>query len=712
MYGKTDDTQDRLEVTIGLGGYGSTNTGIAWFDDIKVENLDSLPVGKTAISLFTEKQEDSSKTSKYSNLKYIIITLLVIFVIGAIISLFKNNKSANSNKENKTSYVKSTGALNIKETDEGILKKTKYTRNDFIVMLIMTFIYLIIALFNLGSRNFPQTSWTPTFPGESFIADLGKEVTLSRLYFNNGLGIGRECTGKYRVEYLNGQGNYLPLCSYEKKDIFVWKFVDVEAVKTRGLKFIVDVPNGALNEVGVFELGSIKPLNNIKIVQTDINPKDLGTPKNLFDEPQTVVYNPTYLDGMYFDEIYHARTAYEFLHRIEPFENTHPPLGKLFISLGILAFGMVPFGWRIVGTLFGVAMVPLMYMFGKKLFGKSFYAILAAFLTMFDFMHFTQSRIATIDVYVTFFIILMYYFMFDYIKRKSYMLDFKDSIKPLLFCGIAFGLGAASKWIAIYGVAGLAILFISVKYFEYKDYVQIRLKDTKKKSVNPDWYSLFITVYMKRTAIYCCLFFIAIPLTIYILSFIPYMAVPGPDHGIDLFYRNSINMYNYHKNLVATHPFQSAWWEWPIMSRPIAYYAGTNPFTGNVSNITAFGNPAIWWVGIPAFFVSLYFLIKKKKDRKILFLLIAAVFFQYVPWIIIPRIAFIYHYFSIVPFMVLLIVYLIKELIEKYSKSKHYIYSYLGIVVGLFIMFYPVLSGYEVNPEYMKYLRWFKHWYF
>jgi len=51
---------------------------------------------------------------------------------------------------------------------------------------------------------------------------------------------------------------------------------------------------------------------------------------------------------------------------MSPYETTHPPLGKIFIALGILVFGMVPFGWRIVGTLFGVAMVPVMYMFGKR----------------------------------------------------------------------------------------------------------------------------------------------------------------------------------------------------------------------------------------------------------------------------------------------------------------------------------------------------------
>ncbi|MDT2263872.1 hypothetical protein P7H12_10120 [Paenibacillus larvae] len=87
----------------------------------------------------------------------------------------------------------------------------------------------------------------------------------------------------------------------------------------------------------------------------------------LFDEQKDAPYEPTYLNGTYFDEIYHARTAYEHLHQIEPYESTHPPLGKIFISAGIWLFGMNPLGWRIVGTLFGVGMIPLMYAFGKRL---------------------------------------------------------------------------------------------------------------------------------------------------------------------------------------------------------------------------------------------------------------------------------------------------------------------------------------------------------
>ena len=102
-----------------------------------------------------------------------------------------------------------------------------------------------------------------------------------------------------------------------------------------------------------------------------------------------------------------ARTAYEHLHGMAPYENTHPPLGKVFIMLGISIFGMNPFGWRIVGTLFGIAMLPLMFALAKRVTKSSKWAGLATFLFAVDGMHFVQTRIATIDVYGVFFIMAM-----------------------------------------------------------------------------------------------------------------------------------------------------------------------------------------------------------------------------------------------------------------------------------------------------------------
>lgn len=742
LYGKTADKQESFTLTIGLGGYGSLNTGTAWFDDVCVELLHAPPEGMAVINLYPPASYDTAKAGAKTGRSILIMAavLLAVFLFGVLYVTLKNRNiivkkqgsNAKADKTGKTqrkadarrnggikSADRAKGAMGSAALQGGNTKKVlnqirameitklKIDKKDVAIMAAMTLIYLVAALINLGSLKTPQTSWQPIKPGEYFILDLGEQTDISRISYHCGLG-----RGNYRLEYLKvgGEGEEYALLQAivldNYNDFYKWKHINTQ-IRTSRLKITVEEPGGVLNEIGIFKTGSTDKAINVNIAGKSAEVDGRGRVENLFDEQQLVPYRSTYLDNTYFDEIYHARTAYEHINKIEPYETTHPPLGKIFIALGILIFGMNPFGWRIIGTLFGAAMIPAMYVFGKKLFVNRFYGFCAAFLMMFDFMHFAQTRIATIDVYVTFFVILMYYYMFDYYINKSYLVGFAKSLKPLFLSGLFFGIGVACKWIALYGAAGLAMLFFLAKAGEIRDY--IRLKNDRKGRKLP-WISNFVPLYVSSTMLYCVLFFIIIPGIIYILSYIPFMMVPGPGHGIQDVFSYQVHMYNYHKNLTATHSFSSSWWQWPIMTKPIWFYSGADMPPGKVSTIVSLGNPAVWWTSIAAIIVSAVIAIKKR-DKKM-----AAVFIsigsQYLPWILVPRIAFIYHYFSIIPFAILSVVYVIKELLDRYPDAKYLVYTYLVITAVFFVRFYPALSGMEVSRKYIEGLKWFKTWIF
>ena len=190
----------------------------------------------------------------------------------------------------------------------------------------------------------------------------------------------------------------------------------------------------------------------------------------LFDEQELIPGRATYMNSMYFDEIYHGRTAYEFLRGIYPYETTHPPLGKEFIALSVAVFGMTPFGWRFIGAILGVLMLAIMYILLKNMFGKTVIATCATFLFGFDFMRYTQTRIATIDTYAVLFILLAYYFMYRYLTNA---LDtpLRKTIAPLALSGLFFGIGCASKWVVVYAGVGLAVIYVIrlVLYYRYCD---------------------------------------------------------------------------------------------------------------------------------------------------------------------------------------------------------------------------------------------------
>ena len=154
----------------------------------------------------------------------------------------------------------------------------------------------------------------------------------------------------------------------------------------------------------------------------------------LCDEQEHVPDAASFMNSSYFDEIYHVRTAIEHQKDIWPYEVSHPPLGKLIIGIGISLFGVTPFGWRFMGTLFGVLMLPVMYVFLKKLFGGKVVPVLGTVIFAADFMHYVQTRIATIDTYAVFFILLMYLFMYLWCEdgKKRY----------LALSGLFFGIGA------------------------------------------------------------------------------------------------------------------------------------------------------------------------------------------------------------------------------------------------------------------------------
>ena len=74
-------------------------------------------------------------------------------------------------------------------------------------------------------------------------------------------------------------------------------------------------------------------------------------------------------------------------------------------------------------------------------------------------MHFTQTRIATIDSYVVLFIMVMYLFMFRYSQMRWRRDGFARSLIPLGLSGLFMGISWATKWVGIYGSAGLVVIF-------------------------------------------------------------------------------------------------------------------------------------------------------------------------------------------------------------------------------------------------------------
>lgn len=589
----------------------------------------------------------------------------------------------------------------------------KLSRKDFIIMLIMTIFYAIPAIYNLGGFRVPETGWAPSSKDDGIVIDLGKEVEVSKVMLYQGYNEEKYDGVKFEIKYLSAYDTYWNSESIEKTGFYSWK-VSTKEYKTSKIKIIPNRPGATINEIAIFQKGSTLPLSIKSISSSNENPNvtPIKSPdgtsyklSNLIDEQDKVDFYTLSSTSTYFDEVFYPRTALDFINKIIPFERTHPPLGKYFVMIGMLIFGVNPFGWRIIGTLFGVAMIPLMYLFGLKIFKKRFYAFCTAFLMMFDFMHYVQTRISTIDVYVTFFVILMYYYIYDYFVKRSYKVGFKKSLVPLLLCGLTLGIGVATKWIAMYGAVGIFLIFVIAKLDDIACYTAYR-----KSGLSSDLFNKFWSKYFVKTALVCILFFLIIPGVIYFASYTSIMQVPG--NGVKEFFNNQTHMYSFHNELNIKHSFSSPWWQWPIMAKPIWFYGSKALAVEKLtSSIICMGNPLIWWFSIPALITGIILAIKRKD--KYMIVPIFGALFQYIPWMVVRRMAFIYHYFSVIPFLIIVMVYLLKIFSEHGGKSaKRVVYIYLILTALLFIAFYPILSGMVIPRWYASILEWFPGWSF
>lgn len=582
-------------------------------------------------------------------------------------------------------------------------KTEKIVRADLIAMAVIIVAYSIVAYVNLGNTKSPQTFYQPSRANEEIRIDLGSVQSIDTVSYYLGIGdVGSnpEMTLAYSTDGMSWTDLNAPC---ELKSVFKWEVNElnapVQARYIRGVSSAVDYR--------MFEIAFWDPQGGLIEIQSVSGSDDCA---NIADEQDMAQYRTSFMNGTYFDEIYHPRTAYEHLHLMPYYETTHPPLGKLIMSVGIAVFGMTPFGWRVMGTLFGILMLPLMYVMLKKLFERTRYAVLGTLILAFDFMHFSLTRLGTIDSYSVAFIMAMYLFMFIFgknalriAKNEAYKLkDFaivKKLFVPLLLSGLMFGLGAATKWICLYAGAGLAVEFFMILAGIY-----MALPKKHKK---------VFSAFAVKTCLSCVVFFIAIPGVIYLLSYLPISMVEGYPNVWTTMLNNQKYMYNYHSNLEATHPYSSTWYQWPVVYRPLWAYSAPVETVGqnNIGCISIMGNPLVFWACIAAFFYTVIVGIIKR-DKKVLFLTVAFLA-QYLPWMLVTRCVFIYHFFASLPFLIMMIVYTLRDLEERFGWFRHISNCYVALCGLLFVGFYPVLSGMTITKEYSNiWLKWLSTWVF
>ena len=471
---------------------------------------------------------------------------------------------------------------------------------DWAILLAITAVYAVVAFWNLGVTAAPQDGYTSTAAGESVVLDLGEVREDFHIYYYGGIS---DTAFSFATSDDGVTFTQETDALFTRGTCFKWMAVRQPIYDASGK--VSDVTGGMLGFSGryvrvtfaaagaaLWEIGLVDGAGNALPVvgataQGGLEGRQ-SDPATLIDEQDTVPAQPSYLNSMYFDEIYHARTGYEHAHALSMYENTHPPLGKVFMSWFIRLWGMTPFAWRFPGALAGVLMIPALYLLAMQLFKKTRWATLCALLLAADCMHYTQTRIATIDSFPVLFIVLMFLFMLRWTQMSFYHQSLGKTLVPLALSGAFMGLAIASKWIGIYGAVGLALFFFArmATLWRQSVYAQAHRDEDAAFARAADGFMKNAVL----TLAWCVVFFVVVPLVIYALSYIPYLRYFGPIRLNMATLRRLIDaqltMFNYHSGMThETHYFSSVWYEWPIIAKPMWYYNADFKGAGMASSI-------------------------------------------------------------------------------------------------------------------------------
>lgn len=652
-----------------------------------------------------------------------------------------------------------------------IRKQTAIKKKDVYNCLVMFVIYMFINLIYLGGTAVPQTYWEVKNSNDYIILEIPEQSAVSEIWAYKGIDITDSTNNAIRVyatDTLNSESpqNIITASNFKgRKSITnngregsgsMYKWFKVLTLKDSH-KYIAFTAskNTRINEIVLIDKDG--KIIDYTIVQAST--EDENGIRAAFDERHLFPGYNSLITDMYFDEIYHARTAFEHIKGWQPYEITHPPLGKIIISIGIRIFGMNPFGWRISGALFSALLVPVLYLLGKLLFKKRLWAVIFALLGAVNGLQFVQGRIATIDTYPVFFSVLSMIFMLIFFRTNILREKTIKCLIPFAVSGIFFGFAAASKWTGIYTGAGLLALLIVYVYRMLDEY-RFNAAKLEREEKEIKHYSKEFDKKLIYIIITGMVFFVFIPFAIYLLSYIPYM-INGEKSLSALFnimIENQKYMYSYHGEWVVgtTHQCQSPWYSWLVNYRSVFMYMGNESVLG-YARIHSMGNHIIIWGGLAALIFCIYTVFKKQiyaainvinkadkedyikkqlkkgntvnikensfkirtytpmtgENKDILIFIFAGFLAAFLPWIFVDRSTFIYHFYPSMPYYAAFITFSLITLCNVYNKpvktlnicNKQISVTKGGIITAIyitsavliFILLFPVFTGIPIS---------------
>ncbi|ODG96772.1 dolichyl-phosphate-mannose--protein O-mannosyl transferase [Nostoc sp. KVJ20] len=496
-----------------------------------------------------------------------------------------------------------------------------------------------------------------------------------------------------------------------------------------------------------------------------------------------------------FDEVYFAKFGNNYLTHT-PFFNAHPPLSQYIIGIGIWIGSHIPFWHDTVNGLTGSLRSPWTYRWMNALTGsfipvvvaaiayqlsyRRTFAILAGLFTACDGLFLVESRYALNNIYIVIFGLLGQWFLLLALDNQNRRRSFW-----LVLAGISFGASVGTKWNGLWFLLGAYLIWVTAWVISLihsfpnsklggrrqeeggrrqeaegrRQEAEGRIHEVEGVSQESgvSTYSPLAPLSslssssqtplqnLTQLNIFQMLFYLGIiPAFIYSIIWILHLQL-DKTYGFIAVHQQILKFHlQLGGNSPNVHPYCAAWYKWPLMTRPMAYYYQTAksiteplPVMGPplpsgagkvIYDVHAMGNPFLWWFGVAAmlFLIGLLvsqaviFLVKEKRfsvpatlsvDTWIALYLVINYAANLLPWVKVTRCVFIYHYMCAVVFVFLAIAWFVDQCLRSYYQQLRALgVTITFIILAAFIFWMPIYLGLPLSPHDYKLRMWFNSW--
>lgn len=452
----------------------------------------------------------------------------------------------------------------------------------------------------------------------------------------------------------------------------------------------------------------------------------------------TIIAFATRLWGLFtpvavvFDEVYFKVYAGDYLTGSYYFD-PHPPLGKLLLGAwgwisrqdpSVLTSTDPAVVMRVLPAVAGALIIPVFFIFLRKLGASRRIATLGAALLLLDNALLVESRFTLLDsMLILFGLSTVTCFL------AARPLQGRARLLLLTASAILAGLSAATKWTGLSALGLIGLIWVI-------DQVRSRWQPLPSPRRPAEGLILVVVPFLVYVSVFW-IHFSLLPKTGQGDAFMSprfqstlvgnpaYDPAARMSFGEKFMDLNRAMIQSEHSLRTATHPYGSEWTSWPLMIRPVYFWQGDTNQNGAQGHIYLLGNPVVWWgiliIIIAGTLASTRSFHRLRRYRFALLFLALAYAINFLPFAGIVRVMFIYHYFFALIFSLAFAVILLGALADwtedgnhpwKFSSatSKNLYLGVLGAAIIGFIYFAPLSYGIPLTQNELGQHTWLRSW--